>query len=188
MTTTERIEEQERQDRYVAARCLRKLLYKGKDLKINPTEITDYVDLNCSVINLKDKLIQFNVEIKERNKNEWQLKNYPHAELKVSKYNRMRQATPEGTRLLYMVLLNNKTMLLFDMDNLDWSKVEKRDWMIKITQMDDNSPYVATPTYFIPYDLAIARLDCSDYVEEYKTTLSRESLDSYVSTITRDIN
>jgi hypothetical protein len=185
MTTTERIEAQERQDRYVASRCLRKLLYKGKDLQINPTKITDYVDLNCSVINLNDKLIQFNVEIKERNKNEWQMKNYPQAELKVAKYKRMRQSTPEGTKLLYMVLLNNQKCLIFDMDTLDWSKVEQKDWMIKITQMDENSPYVSTPTYFIPYELAVASVDCSEYVEEYKTTISRDSLDTYVSTITQ---
>lgn len=188
MTTLERIEAQERQDRYVASRCLHSIFYKGKDLKINPTNITDYVDLNCSVINLNDKLIQFNVEIKERNKNPWQMEHYPQAELKVSKYNRMRQSTPKGTKLLYMVLLNNERCIVFDLDNLDWSKVEKKNWKIKITQMDDNSPYVETPTYLIPYDLAVANIDCSGYIKEYKTTISNENITEYVSTITREIN
>lgn len=169
---SERIEAQERQDRYVASECLKVMLRKGKDLTIKPTPILESVDLNCSVINLKDKLIQFNVEIKERNKNEWQLEHYPHAELKVDKYNRMREATPEGTRLLYMVLLNNQTCLVFDLDNLDWSKVEKRDWVIKRTQMNPNSDYVSTPTYFIPYDLAVVSMDCSAYFNEWTTTIA----------------
>ena len=172
MFKNEKIEAQEKQDRYVAAKCLKELLKKGKNLQIKPTAITDYVDLNCSVVNLKDNKINFNVEIKERNKTEWQLKNYPQAELKVAKYNRMREATPQGTRLFYMVLLNNEKCLLFDMDNLDWTKVDTIVWNIKATQMEENSPIVPTPTYLIPYDMAIATTDCSEYVAEYRSTIT----------------
>lgn len=169
-TLEERIEAQEAQDRYVASECLKEMLKKGRDLKITPTPITESVDLNCSVINLNDKLVQFNVEIKERNKSEEQLKKYPHAELKVDKYKRMKETTKEGTKLLYMVLLNNQTCLVFDLDNLDWSKVELRNWYIKRTQMNPNSGYVKTPTFFIPYELAVVNMDCSSYFKEWETT------------------
>ena len=161
--TAQRIEIQEFKDRYVATECLKELLKKGKDLKINPTDITDYVDLRCSVINLEDRYIPFNVEIKERIKSEQQLAKFPNAELKVAKYDRMRKATRKGTRLLYMVLLNKETCLVFDLDKLDWTKVEKKNWRIKQTQMDENSPYIEVPTYFIPYNLAICKMNCKEY-------------------------
>lgn len=162
-STAQKIKAQEEKDRCVATECLKVLLKKGKDLKINPTDITDSVDLRCSVINLNDRFIPFNVEIKERIKSEQQLAKYPNAELKVAKYNRMRNATKKGTRLLYMVLLNNETCLVFNLDNLDWSKVEKRNWRIKQTQMDVNSPYIEVPTYFIPYNLAICKMNCKNF-------------------------
>lgn len=169
---TKDIEEQERKDRFVASKCLEHLFSKGKNLTIVPTEITDYVDLNCSVVNLKDRLIPFNVEIKERFKNEEQLAKYPNAELKEEKLERMRNATKEGVKLLYMVLLNNKTCLVFDLDNLDWSKVEKRNWRIKRTQLNPNSDYITVPTYFIPYELAVATMDCSGFFNEWTTTIA----------------
>ncbi len=163
MNYQERIRLQEEKDRYVAQKCLEKLLYKGSDLQITPTNIEDYVDLNCSVINTKGKKIPFNVEIKERYKDEEQLQKYPNAELKVAKLKRMKQATPTGTKLLYMVLLNEKECLLFDLNKIDWSNIPLRNWRIKQTQFNPNSPYVSTPTYFIPYSAATATLDCSEY-------------------------
>lgn len=163
MDWKEKIEAQEKKDRYVASECLKWLMRKGKDLEINPTQITDYVDLNCSIINTKNVKVPFNVEIKERFKSEEQLNKYPHAELKVDKYERMKDATPKGTALLYMVLLNNETCYLFNMNTIDWSKVEKRNWRIKRTQFNPNSDYVTVPTFFIPYDLATAKMDCSKF-------------------------
>ena len=163
MNYTEKIRLQEEKDRYVATKCLERLLYKGSDLQITPTEIEDYVDLNCSIINTKGNYVPFNVEIKERYKNEEQLAKYPNAELKVAKLERMKQATPTGTKLLYMVLLNEKECLLFDLDKIDWDLIPKRNWRIKQTQFNPNSPYISTPTYFIPYSAATATLDCSQY-------------------------
>ena len=167
-----KIEAQEIQDRYVASECLKVIFQKGENLVIVPTDIRASVDLNCSVVNLKKDTIPFNVEIKERNKNEWQMKNYPYAELKVDKYRRMREATPEGTRLLYMVLLNNKTCYLFHMDKLDWTKVGQMDWTIKRTQMDPKSDYITVPTLLIPFEQACYTMDCSEYVNEYKSTIT----------------
>ncbi len=177
--TKARIEAQELQDRYVATKCLKKILTKGRNLKIKATPTPCSVDLKCSVVNEKDRTVKFNVEVKERNKSEWQIKNYPEAELKVEKYERMREATPEGTKLLYMVLLNNQKCLIFDMDKLDWSKVEQKDWVIKKTQMDDDSPVVSTPTYFIPYNQAVVTTDCTEYITEYYTTITNKSYNNY---------
>ena len=171
-TLKEKIMKQEKQDRYVASECLKKLLNKGSNLSIIPTPLTDAVDLNCSVVNLNGKYVPFNVEIKERNKTDWQLSKYPQAELKVEKYERMRKATPAGVKLLYMVLLNNQKCLLFDLDKLDWNKVTETIWYIKKTQMKEDSPVVPTPTYLIPYDLAIATCDCWEFVEYYKNNLA----------------
>lgn len=165
------IEAQEKKDRYVASECLKWLMRKGSELTILPTDTKDYVDLNCSVINTNNVKVPFNVEIKERFKNDDQLKKYPHAELKVDKLERMKSVTPDGTRLLYMVLLNNKTCYLFNLSNLDWSRVEKRNWRIKRTQFNPYSDYVTVPTYFIPYDMATVTMDCSNYFEDYELNL-----------------
>lgn len=155
---------QEKKDRFIASKCLTELLSKGKDLQIKPTEITDSVDLNCSVVNKNNKKIPFNVEIKERYKSDYQLKLYPNAELKADKLKRMKSVTPKGTKLFYMVLLNNKECLLFDLDKLDWSKVTTKYWHIKRTQVNPNSDYIDVLTHFIPYDLALKRIDITEYV------------------------
>ncbi len=166
-----KIEQQEEMDRYVAEECLKWLMRKGKELIMIPTQITDYVDLNCSIINKEDKRVPFNVEIKERYKNEEQLAKYPCAELKEEKLERMKSITPEGTQLLYMVLLNKKECLIFNLSKLDWSKVEKRNWRIKRTQFNPYSDYVTYPTFFIPYDMAVAKCDCSNFFNQYELNL-----------------
>lgn len=170
-----KIEAQEAKDRYVASECLKWLIPNGRDLEINPTKITDYVDLNCSVVIPNGFKVPFNVEIKERFKNEEQLKKYPHAELKVDKLERMKSVTPEDTSLLYMVLLNNKTCFIFNMDKLDWSKVETRKWRIKRTQLNPNSDYITVPTHFIPYELAVATMDCSNFFQQYESELLKNN-------------
>lgn len=160
LETKKRIEEMELKDRFIAENCLRNLLKKATSVTVKPTEIEDHVDLNCSCTTDKGKTIPFNVEIKERNKSQEQLDKYGYnCELRVDKYQRMRAATPKGTKLYYMVLFNNDTMYLFDMDSLDWSKVEKFNWRIKRTQMSDYSDYVTYPTYKIPLNLATITYD-----------------------------
>ena len=166
-----KIEQQENMDRYVAEECLKWLMRRGKDLTIVPTDTTDYVDLNCSVINNNNIKVPFNVEIKERFKNGEQLIKYPCAELKEEKLERMKSVTPKGTTLLYMVLLNKEKCLIFNLSKLDWSKVEKKNWRIKRTQFNPNSDYVTYPTFFIPYDMAIAKCDCSNFFNQYELNL-----------------
>lgn len=172
MTWMKNIEEQENKDRYVASECLKWIMRKGTDLEINPTEITDYVDLNCSIINTKGKKVPFNVEIKERFKDKEQLKKYPNAELKEAKLKRMKSETPEGTSLLYMVLLNREKCLVFNLSKLDFNKIEKKNWRIKRTQLNPNSDYVTVPTYFIPYSMADATMDCSNFFNQYELEIN----------------
>lgn len=179
LTTLEKITIQEKEDRYVATKCLEELLKKGKDLTVTATDILDPVDLNCSVINQNDRLVKFNCEVKERYKDERKLKMYPNAELRVDKYNRMREATPEGKKLLYMVLLNKEKCLLFDLDKIDWSKIEKVDWKIEVTHMNSNTKWTVHPTYLIPYDMAVATTDCSDYFNEYQTSITTDKTFKY---------
>lgn len=167
-----KIQEQEMKDRFVATQCLKKILYKGSNLQINPTQITDFVDLNCKVTNTYGKEIPFNVEIKERFKSEQNLLKYPNAELKVDKYNRMRFATPQGTKLFYMVLLNNEKCFLYDLDKLDWNKVQMKNWRIKKTQMNPNSEFITVPTFFIPYSEATCTIDCSEYFQQYQQQIN----------------
>lgn len=90
MTTKERIEEQEKKDRFVASKCLAQILSSGTDLQLTATRISDYVDLYGEITNSKGKRVPFTVEIKERFKDKEQLAKYPNAELKVEKLERMK--------------------------------------------------------------------------------------------------
>lgn len=164
----QRLVEKERQDRFIAEKCLADAFETGKNLNCIPTDITCSVDLYCSVENKSNNVIYFNTEIKERNKNYWQLKNYPTAELKVEKYQKMKEATPEGTKLLYMVLLNKKDCLIFDLDNIDFTKVNTDYWRVKETEYSGESKYKWYLTYFIPYSMAVKKVPCSEYYQKYK--------------------
>lgn len=157
------IDQQENVDRYVATCCLHELLdNKSTSLTIVPTYTTCSVDLNCTVTQNGNE-IPFNVEIKERNRTPEELKKYPLAELKQDKLRRMKLETPQSTGLYYMVLLNKEKCMLFNLKKLDWSEIPLKNWWIKRTQANPNSDYVCTPTYMIPYDKAIATINCSKY-------------------------
>ena len=166
MTTTQKIYNQEIKGRFIATKCLNQML-SSRDVKINPTAIKESVDLKCNAYGQKGKRVNFNVEVKERYKNQDNLKKYPFAELKVDKLERMRQATPKGTKLYYMVLLNGKEMLLFNLDKIDFNEIKIFNWWTKKCQEDDNSELIETPIYQIPYDKACARFNIEQYFEDY---------------------
>lgn len=169
MYLNERINEQERRDRYVAKKCLERLKKQGWNLQMEGTDdVYCPVDLVCTAsTSHKDQL--FNVEIKARYKNDYQLEAYPYAELKHNKLMRMRRVTDyDTTRLYYLVLLNNKTCYLYDLDDIDWEEIDTFIWHIKKTQFDDDSEvYEDVLTYKLPYKLAKAKCDCSDFYKEY---------------------
>jgi hypothetical protein len=165
-----RIEKQESKDRYVAKKCLEKIIKDGWNLKMEGTKDAFCpVDLTCTATSRYDKDFLFNVEIKERYKNDYQLQNYPYAELKHDKLIRMRRATDyDSTRLYYMVLLNYNTCYLFDLDDIDWENIETFVWHIKKTQFDNDSEvYEDALTYKLPYHLAKAKCDCSEFYREF---------------------
>ena len=164
---SERIDKQESKDRYVAKRVLNEMVNNGWGLQIEGTK-DPYcpVDLTCTATS-KYNNIYFNVEIKERYKSETSLKLDPYAELKDSKVRRMRRVTDyDTTKLYYLVLLNNKWALLYDLDEIDWEEIETFMWHIKKTQLDDNSEYEDVLCYKLPWHLAKKKIDCSKFYKE----------------------
>ena len=174
MTYKEAITEQELKDRYVASECLKYLMNRGTfKVKIKPAGITSNIDLRCKLVDKDSNETPFYVEIKERYKDEVTLEEYPFAELKVEKYNGMEAITPDNTFLYYMVLLNEEKCMLFNLHELDWSKVKTVIWHIKKTQYWDQSYYFDTPVYMIPYEMAEAECDCKKYYENYYSMKGR---------------
>ena len=161
-----RIQESEQKDRFIG-QCVLEQIFKDRKLDINETDTFCSVDLKCTALNKKDKRIKFNVEIKERYKSQENIIKYPYAELRVDKLDRMKQETGKKTALLYMVLLNDTTMYLFNLSKLDWSKVGIYNWRIKACQSDQNSPYTYKPIYQIPYNMAFKKMDITEYVNAY---------------------
>ena len=159
------IEMQEYKDRFVAARIMKECC-TGENLKMWPRAMNDPIDLSGECMFMGSKF-QFNLEIKGRNKSEELQRLYPHATLRVDKYNRMRERTEYGVNLLYMLLQNEKDCYLFNLDALNWRKVDTFNWYIKKTQMDANSGKAEYPTYAIPYDQAFLTMDCTKYYQEY---------------------
>lgn len=164
-TYSTEFEKHEAKGRYVAECALNDWLGKFT-LTMTETEITCPVDI-AGTVSTTDKTVNFVIEVKERFKNEEQLIKYPECELRVDKFQRMLSEAPNGTSLLYMVLLNEEVGYIYNMKKLDWSKVTTFNWRIKQTQVDPNSPYLYYPTYKIPTELAIAKLDISEYCKQW---------------------
>ena len=154
---------QEEKGRTIGTMCLNDIFEPYKDnMVLTGTALTCPVDINGS-ISVSDKSVNFNVEVKQRNKTEEQLIKWPYCELRVDKYQRMLQETPKGTTLLYMVLLNESTCYLFNLSKINMNELETFNWRIKVTEVDSNSPYRNYLTYKIPTELAFKTIDCSEY-------------------------
>lgn len=163
---SEQIQKNEEKGRYVAEMVLSDFL-KDYDYCVTATPVDCFVDLK-GTITTTNRNLDFQVEVKQRKKSEEQILKYGNnVELRVDKFNRMLTESPNGTALLYMVLLNESTAYIFSMKKLDWSKVETFEWWIKQTQVDPNSPYVCYPTFKIPTELAIRKYDCSKYFQQW---------------------
>lgn len=163
---SEQVQKNEEKGRYIAENVLSDFL-KNYQYSVTATPVDCYVDLKGTITTSK-RNIDFQVEVKQRYKSEEQIMKYgSNVELRVDKYNRMLTESPNGTSLLYMVLLNESTVYLFNMKKLDWSKVTTFNWKIRQTQVDPNSPYLYYPTYKIPTTLAFAKLDCSKYFQQW---------------------
>lgn len=159
------IEMQEFKDRMIAA-WIMKDCCTGENLKMWRRPLKDPIDMSGECMFMGTKY-EFNLEIKGRKKDDIILRKFPYAELRQDKYERMRESTRWGVNLLYMQLLNEKTCYIFNLDTINWKKVETYNWNIKKTQMDENSEKKVYPIYNIPLELAFLTLDCSKYYEEY---------------------
>ena len=166
--TDTKIHRQERLDRYVARRVLETLCVEKQTIICQATKYVDPVDLICLLIDKEDDTRrQINVEIKERQKDASTLAAYPFAELKVEKYERMKAFTPVYADLYYMVLLNREKALLYNMNALDWTRVKRTVWNIKVTEYNSTSHYQETPMYMIPYEDAELVVNCSEFYDEF---------------------
>ena len=160
------IEMQEFKDRTIAA-WIMKDCCTGENLKMWPRNMKDPIDMSGECMFMGSKFA-FDLEIKSRNKSEELQRLYPHATLRVDKYNRMKEC--QGwtvASLLYMLLQNEDTCFIFNLSTINWRKVDTFDWYIKKTEMDENSEKKVYPTYAIPYDLAFLKMDCTKYYQEY---------------------
>lgn len=171
--TTKKIINNENRDRYIAARMIYDSVKEGvENISITPTDLYCPYDLtmNCDVPVLEQNTTancQIVIEIKERYKNEEQLKKYPNIELKVSKYERIKRAS-KGRAIYYFVLLNETTGYIIDITDINkLNGVEKFNWTIKRTQLDDYSDYVVEPTYSIPVENAKRTIDIKQYYTDF---------------------
>ena len=164
---------QEHLDRYVCGRVIESLLTGDQQARMYPTKISDPVDLKCVLLDpdaeQKKQVRPFNVEIKERIKDEDTLDKFPFAELRVEKFNKMLayNGSLRVTTLFYCVLLNRQKALLFNLSEIDWSQIKEVMWKVKDCEYDELSDAHEVPVYMIPYELAEAVVDCAQYYIDY---------------------
>ncbi len=96
---------------------------------------------------------KYNIEVKTRNQD---MDKYHTIPLKEAKLNGMINDTKEDEKLLYIVFVNDYQYFIFDIDNIDFNKVEKRNWRIKKQEYNiGKDEYITVPTYFIPIELSV---------------------------------
>ena len=169
-TRQRNIDAQEEKDRYVAIRCMEDTvdLQPRQALRTLPTDIKSHIDLICVIQDWYANPVKwYDIEIKERNKTKENVVKYPYAELKVSKYNNMLKDKGPNSDLLYIVLLNQKLALIFNLTSLDWTKVQRTTWNIKEIQYEEESDTRDTEVYLIPYTMAERMINCDTYYSEY---------------------
>lgn len=165
------IDAQEAKDRYVALRCMEDTvdLQEKQSLRSIQPGVKSHIDLICVIQDWYANPVKwYDIEIKERNKTRENVVKYPYAELKVSKYNNMLKDKGPNSDLLYIVLLNQKLALIFNLTSLDWTKVQRTTWNIKEIQYEEESDTRDTEVYLIPYTMAERMINCDTYYEEYE--------------------
>lgn len=69
-------------------------------------------------------------------------------------------------RYFYIQIVNNKYAYVYDLEKLDMSKVKVKPWEYTVKQICQPAPVVTHLTLYIPYTMAIGKIDISEYVEE----------------------
>lgn len=125
-------------------------LYSPVDLELTAT------NMNCLLHEIK-----LLVEVKCRNKNDRQLKDYPWCELLVSKQKRMKAYSRKnkGSELLYCVLNPEKNKFwIYDINAINFRKINKGVFENnKITEFNPHSEREDQVVYQIPFELAILK-------------------------------
>lgn len=159
----EKILEQELKYRCLGSQLLYKLFLPSisgdiaSSISITSTPVSYNYDLNLSVT-YKGKTTDYAIELKERNKNDVNMMKYPYAELKPSKLKLMRQEA-KNKKLIYIVFLNKETAYVFDIDKIDFTKIELYEIRNKKVQFNNESRYENEWIYEIPYSMAIKTID-----------------------------
>lgn len=129
------------------------------------TEYTCGIDVRFTANTINYGDITYDIEVKERNKSEEKMIEYPNSELKKKKYESMCSAHT-NTRLIYIQYVN-EVAYVYNMDKVNWDNVLKLDWKIKKTEYDDESEYEIVPTFFIPYTQKVNIIDAHKYFDNY---------------------
>ena len=105
-------------------------------------------DMRFQFMKKDGDVVKFNVEIKSRNQS---LDDYDTLPLTVQKYCNLKDDTQDWERLIYISLVNDEEYFIFDLDKLDWNKVDCHNWFINDIEFSSGTPNKKKiPTYFIP--------------------------------------
>ena len=148
----ERIRKQEEHD-FNTTKMILERIYNNYTPTFTPTPEFSPSDMRYTVEGKSGNTYFYNVEIKSRNQD---MEKWHTLPLKEAKYQRLIQDTKEGEKLLYVALVNDYEYYIFSLSNIDFSKIEKRNWKIKVQEYNvGGSDYIEVPTYFIPTELAV---------------------------------
>lgn len=167
-----RVSLQEDIDRYITTAVISDILNsKGFTFSATPTDLKCAVDLNCTIYDShKNPMQEFDVEIKTRNKSNYDLSTYGYnIELKESKLARILEYCGSKT-VLYVSLFTNtttqeQTAYIFNLTAINWDRIEKFNWRIKAIQMLPGSDYQLEPTYKIPMEKALRAVPLKPYYD-----------------------
>ena len=163
MDFLDKIHEQELKYRFLGSNLLYNIFSKSisgdinSSISIESTPMTCNCDLNMS-ITFKGKTTDYAIEIKERNKSKEILERYPFAELKPQKLKLMRNEA-KNRKLIYIVFLNKEKAFIFDINAIDFSKIELREILNKKVQFNNDSKLDNEWIYEIPYSMAVKTVD-----------------------------
>lgn len=155
------ITQQEEYGRQICCSLLEKVLlppYRITEVKSLP--LYSPVDLELTITNMDCLLLEKKilVEVKCRNKNDRQLKEYPWCELKVDRLKKMKafRRKYKGATLIYCVLNPNKNKFwMYNLNGINFRKIKKGVYENnKITEFNPHSEREDQVVYQIPFELA----------------------------------
>lgn len=141
-----KMSEKEEKDYQTAKRIFSKL-FKNYNIQFQQMPIGSVSDMRFSFIMKNGDVAKYNVEIKSRNQC---LEDYDTLPLTVQKYANLKDNTEEWEKLIYISLVNDEEYYIFDLKNIDWNKVDCRNWLINDIEYSEQPTKKKIPTFFIP--------------------------------------